>query len=197
MAWEPPLPEWQVSRWFNTVPGQPPGVAALRGRVILLYAFQMLCPACVSHCLPQAKKLHRLLPPDQVAVIGLHTVFEHHEAMTEMALAAFIHEYGLRFPIGVDAPGPAPRPLTMNALDLQGTPSLIVADRAGRIVYKGLGSLDDLALGVLVGQLMAQAAEPADTDLPSAAEGRASTAAAAAATGPADGAGCEGGACRS
>ena len=36
------LPEWQVAQWFNT--GQPLRVADLRGQVVLIHAFQMLCP---------------------------------------------------------------------------------------------------------------------------------------------------------
>ena len=38
-------------------------------------------------------------------VIGLHTVFEHHAAMTPVSLEAFIHECQLSFPIGVDQEG--------------------------------------------------------------------------------------------
>src|SRR5690606_20270412 len=38
-------PELQVSRWFNTP--APLSLAALRGRVVVVEAFQMLCPGCV------------------------------------------------------------------------------------------------------------------------------------------------------
>ena len=43
----PPL---EISEWVNT-PG-PLTLSALRGRVVMLHAFQMLCPACVQHGLP-------------------------------------------------------------------------------------------------------------------------------------------------
>ena len=36
----------------------------------------MLCPACVSHGLPQAARLRETFAPEDLAVIGLHTVFE-------------------------------------------------------------------------------------------------------------------------
>jgi hypothetical protein len=149
------MPELHVSRWFNTP--APITLESLRGRVVALHVFQMLCPACVSHGLPQAIRMHELLPNDQVAVIGLHSVFEHHEAMGPAALQAFIHEYRLRFPIGVDQHEP-PRgiPLTMAALGLQGTPSLVLLDRAGGIALSHFGPIDDIALGAIVGQLMAQ-----------------------------------------
>src|SRR5690606_897337 len=94
-------PELAVSQRFNSP--RPLSLAALRGKVIVLHAFQMLCPGCVAHALPQAERLHRLFNHrSDVAVVGLHTVFEHHAAMTPVSLEAFIHEYRLTFPIGVD-----------------------------------------------------------------------------------------------
>src|SRR5690606_9735509 len=84
-------PEWQVERWFNTP--RPLNLEALRGKVIVLEAFQMLCPGCVSHGLPQAARVHRAFPPSTVQVVGLHSVFEHHAAMTPVSLQAFLYEY--------------------------------------------------------------------------------------------------------
>jgi hypothetical protein len=155
MTTAPPIaPELQVVGWFNVE--APPTIASLRGRVVLLHAFQMLCPGCISHGLPQAQRVHRLFQADQVAVVGLHTVFEHHAVMGADALEVFIEEYGWSFPIGVDAPADdgGPVPLTMRALGLRGTPSLVLLDREGRIRYEQFGALDDLALGALVGQLV-------------------------------------------
>ena len=107
-------PAWQVTRWFNT--RAPIALADLRGKVVVLHTFQMLCPGCVFHALPQTQKIAQLFAGDDVAVIGLHTVFEHHAAMTPVALEAFIHEFRLSFPIGVDEPGqPGPVPKTMAA----------------------------------------------------------------------------------
>ena len=84
----PPL---RVSQWFNAP--RPLTLESLRGRVVALHAFQMLCPGCVSHGLPQASRLHQLFPSDQLAVVGLHTVFEHHAVMQPPeALQACIHE---------------------------------------------------------------------------------------------------------
>ena len=147
----PPL---AVSEWLNT--SGPVSLSALRGRVVLLHAFQMLCPGCVSHGLPQASKVHEMFAEDDVAVIGLHTVFEHHDVMGANALTAFIHEYRLRFPVGIDEPGPERIPLTMQAYALQGTPSLVLIDRLGRVRLNHFGRIEDLALGALLGQLRAE-----------------------------------------
>jgi hypothetical protein len=147
-------PTLHVSRWFNTP--VPISLDALRGRVVAIHTFQMLCPGCVMHGLPQAVRLREAFPADQLAVIGLHTVFEHHAVMGAAALEAFIHEYRLGFPIGVDEADPcSPIPKTMAAWGLQGTPSLVLVDREGRVQLNHVGRIDDMALGAVVGQLLA------------------------------------------
>jgi peroxiredoxin len=148
-------PELAVSKWFNTE--KPLSLAALRGRVILLHAFQMLCPGCVSHGTPQAAKAHRMFRNTDLTVIGLHTVFEHHAAMTPVSLEAFIHEYRLTFPIGVDQPGDnTPIPVTMQRYQMQGTPTSILISRDGQIRHQGFGQEDDMALGIIIGSLLAE-----------------------------------------
>ena len=149
----PPAPAWQVERWFNT--DQALSVPALRGRVIVLEAFQMLCPGCVSHGLPQAQRIHALFPPEKVAVIGLHTVFEHHAAMTPVSLQAFLHEYRIPFPVAVDRPGDGdPIPQTMRAYAMRGTPTLCLIDAQGRLRQQHFGQIDDLVLGAQLARLM-------------------------------------------
>ncbi|WCS25541.1 TlpA family protein disulfide reductase [Methylobacterium sp. NMS14P] len=148
-------PELATARWFNTT--APPTLAALRGTVVVLHAFQMLCPGCVAHGTPQAEKLHRMFAGNgAVAVIGLHAVFEHHAAMTEVALEAFIHEYRMTLPIAVDRRGEdGPIPQTMRRYGMRGTPTTIVIDRDGLVREHAFGQVDDLALGILVGSLIA------------------------------------------
>jgi peroxiredoxin len=151
----PSLPDWQVMRWFNTE--GPLQLADLRGRVVLIHAFQMLCPGCVTHGLPLAAKVHECFGGEGVAVIGLHCVFEHHEVMRPEALQVFIQEYRLRFPIGVDVPSPdGPIPLTMAQWRLRGTPSTLLLDREGRLHLHHFGAIDELRLGASIGRLLAQ-----------------------------------------
>ena len=85
--------KWSVSQWFNSERGLT--LQQFKGRVVVVGAFQMLCPGCVAHCIPQLKKLHDMAQNLPLTVIGLHTVFEHHQAMQPHALEAFIHEYRL------------------------------------------------------------------------------------------------------
>jgi len=152
-----PAPAWTTSEWFNTE--TPLQLSDLLGRVVVLHAFQMLCPACVHHGLPQAQRVHATFAAQDVAVIGLHTVFEHHAAMTPVSLRAFLHEYRIGFPVGVDAPGTGPHdpiPVTMQAYALQGTPSLLLIDRKGQLRHHAFGATDDLALGAAIAMLAAE-----------------------------------------
>jgi peroxiredoxin len=150
-------PELAVTRWLNTK--ESVTLKALRGRVVVLLAFQMLCPGCVDKALPQLRKLSQRFNSDQVAVIALHTVFENHEVMGEKALEVFLKEYKWPFPIGIDtADGNGP-PKTFATYQMQGTPSLLVFDRAGRLRRHYFGHPDDM---VLAAELMALAIEDAD-----------------------------------
>lgn len=145
---------WATTRWFNS---DPLTLEDLRGRVIVLGTFQMLCPGCVANGLPQLLRIEQTFNRSDVAVIGLHTVFEHHAAMTLTSLEAFLLEYRISFPVGVDAhDNPAGAPITMTRYELRGTPSLVLIDRAGLIRFRGFGHEPDLAVGARIAQLIAQ-----------------------------------------
>lgn len=147
-----PAPELVVSHWFNTP--DPPTLAALRGQVVVIEAFQMLCPGCVAHGIPQAQRIQAAFGHD-LTVLGLHTVFEHHEAMMPVSLAAFLYEYRITFPVGVDTAQDSTNiPASMERYQLQGTPSLLVIDRAGRLRINAFGQADDLKLGAAIARIL-------------------------------------------
>ena len=129
----------------------------------------MLCPGCVAHGLPQAQRVANTFGSD-IVVIGLHTVFEHHEAMTPVSLEAFLHEYRIAFPVGVDEPAPdGGVPATMHRYGLRGTPSLLLIDRGGRLRRNSFGQIDDLVLGAQIARLIDEpspdpAGPPCDAD---------------------------------
>lgn len=152
-------PEWSISRWFN-VRGDL-SLASLRGRVVFLHAFQMLCPGCVQHAVPQSLKVANAFSGTDLAVIGIHTVFEHHAVMGSDALEVYLKENRIAYPVGVDAyeendAARHPLPLTMQAYAMQGTPTLILIDRQGRLRRKHFGLLDDLRLGAEIATLLAE-----------------------------------------
>jgi hypothetical protein len=146
-------PELLVHSWFNT--DRPLLLAGLRGRVVVLAAFQVLCPNSIASGIPQAQRIYETFAPSDVAVIGLHATFEHHDAFSSAVLKAFVHEYRLKFPIAIDQPNPAsPIPLTMERYKMRGTPSLVLIDRLGFVRKHTFGSVDDLRLGAEIGALV-------------------------------------------
>lgn len=150
-------PPIQAERWFNT--NTPLSLETFRGKVVVLHAFQMLCPGCVSHAVPQARRLHEIAKSiDALAIVGIHTVFEHHAAMTPVSLEAFLHEYKITFPVAVDraAADGGRIPQTMAAYGFQGTPSTVVIDKTGQVVRSSFGTEDDLVLGLFVGNALAR-----------------------------------------
>ena len=151
-------PALVAERWLNS---PPLSLQGLRGRVVALHFFQMLCPGCVAHGLPQAAAMRRAFAEHELAVIGVHSVFEHHDVMTPRALEAFVHEYGITYPVAVDMPDAQHRvPRTLRAYALRGTPSLVLLDKAGRVRLHHFGRLDDLQAGAAVGRLLAEPASP-------------------------------------
>ncbi|MGY0561136.1 TlpA family protein disulfide reductase [Luteimonas sp. A277] len=154
-------PAWSISRWLNADDSLT--LASLRGRVVFLHAFQMLCPGCVQHAVPQSLKVAAAFTNTDLAIIGLHTVFEHHHAMGPEALAVYLHENRITYPVAVDAyrdgdPERYPQPLTMQAYAMQGTPTLCLIDRRGNLRRQLFGLLDDLRLGAEIATLLAEPA---------------------------------------
>lgn len=142
-------PELAVSEWFNAP--APLTLAALRGRPVFLHAFQLLCPGCVAQAIPQVQRIERVFSDSDLQIIGVHTVFEHHAAMSPVTLRAFLHEYRLRSPVAVDlAEEGSEIPVTMRRFGLQGTPSSVLIGRDGTILHHVFGVEDDLAVGARI-----------------------------------------------
>jgi len=137
--------------------GVPLSLAEMKGKVVVIHAFQMLCPGCVSHGLPQAKAVFELYQDREVEMIGLHTVFEHHAVMTKEALTAFAHEYRIPFPLAIDKPSVSGRiPTTMEKYHMQGTPSLIILDKKGYVRLNHFGRMSDMQVGNVIGSLLSE-----------------------------------------
>jgi peroxiredoxin len=151
----PLAPELDVVEWCNTV--APITLASERGKVVLLHAFQMLCPGCVLEGTPFAERLHKRFTGDDVTVIGLHTVFEHHAAMAPVSLKAYLHEFRVTLPVGIDRhEEPGGPPVTMEAYGMRGTPSLVAIDRQGRIRHHWFGRADEIEVGMALANLLAE-----------------------------------------
>ena len=156
-----PAPELQTSAWLNTP--QPLTLAALRGKVVVLHTFQIFCPGCVQVGIPQAQRIYQEFDPERVAVIGLHTVFEHHPVMGPDALEVFVHEYRLRFPIGIDQYVHAD--VIINCIGSESRFDQLDSRLVKNLMESGMIRCDDLRFGLDAtpdGHLMGTDGQPSD-----------------------------------
>jgi thioredoxin-related protein len=76
--------------------------------------------------------------------------------MGKNALEVFLHEYRITFPVGIDKTDENSNvPLTMQAYNLRGTPSLLIFDKSGQLKLSHFGVIDDMVVGALIGRLLA------------------------------------------
>ena len=117
-----PAPDIQVETW---VQGGPVNFSTLPGRVVLVEVFQVNCPGCFVHALPEVLHLHQSYHGRGLSVIGLATAFEDFdkntlenlqrlvatgeligEPLMQLGKAGLLHnnrlDYALPFPIGMD-----------------------------------------------------------------------------------------------
>lgn len=115
-------PDIQVANW---VQGDPQNISSLPGRVVLVEVFQVNCPGCFVHALPQVLHLHQTYHDQGLTVIGLATAFEDFdkntlenlerlvttgeligEPLKQLGKAGLLHDnrldYSLPFAIGMD-----------------------------------------------------------------------------------------------
>lgn len=137
-------PELVTQQWFNS---EPLSLKQLKGKVVVVAAFQMLCPGSLRHMLPQAGRIARAFSAEEVAVIGLHMVFENHKDMSPSQLEPFLKTEHIAIPVAVDKQSDSGLPATMEAYGMQGTPTLLIFDRQGRLRRHYLGAVDDVRLG--------------------------------------------------
>jgi hypothetical protein len=74
-------------------------------------------------------------------------VFENHKDMAPGQLEAFLKEEHIEIPIAVDKVDGEGLPATMEAYGMQGTPTLLIFDRQGRLRRHYLGAVEDVRLG--------------------------------------------------
>lgn len=138
-------PELDVAFWLNV--DETPTLEKLKGRVVVLFVFQTHCQASLEHALPQARRLAEGLDARQVFVLGLNTPFENKDAQTREALEKFVVEQELVFPVALDrSVGNTDATATMAAYELQGTPSVLIFDRQGRLRRAYQGEATDIRL---------------------------------------------------
>lgn len=153
-----PAPPLLARHWLNVE--RAPTLEELRGRVVVLLAFQMMCPACILHALPQVARIQAAFEPNEVVVMGVHALFEHDEPTRTRALSTFLYEYGVDMPVAVDmAELDGRKPTLTEAYGFAGTPSMVLIDREGMLRAHVLGRPSDLLVGASIATLMAEEAQ--------------------------------------
>src|SRR5947208_17106643 len=66
-------PNLIVSDWIQ---GRPTNIDKERGKVVLVEVFQVNCPGCFTHGIPQAIDMHMKYYQDGLSVLGVATAFE-------------------------------------------------------------------------------------------------------------------------
>lgn len=129
--------KFSISKWLNIEEEE---FNFSRPTVKLLHFFQMKCRGCVVYGIPEAKEMAEAFQGRDFEVVGIHSVFEHHEEMTESHLREFLKEQDVLFPIGIDSYKEGHwMPETMKNLNLQGTPTTILLDKKGHIRLQTFG----------------------------------------------------------
>ena len=145
-------PELQVERWLNT--HEALTLSTLRGRVVLMVAFQTHCTGCTMFAIPQLRRMSESLDPTHVAVLGLHTPFE--RSTSAEALATFVAQHRLACPVAIDRLGGLRVPMTLRAYEMQGTPTTVLVDRVGHLRMVHFGIIDDDSLEAHVALLVGE-----------------------------------------
>lgn len=68
-----PAPNFDVSEW---VQGDPTNIDQEQGHVVLVEVFQVNCPGCFLHALPEAISIYKHYKGQGIRVIGIATAFE-------------------------------------------------------------------------------------------------------------------------
>lgn len=143
------LPEWRIERWLNRTVEW----SGMRGSPAMILFFHMRCDGCVRLALPQAERIYREYAGRGLQVAGVHGAFE---GGTQEGLDEFIQAGGFTLPVGVDAAGESWKPRTMEAWDVEGTPTIILLDKRGQLRLKKLGPIDDARLREALDGLLAE-----------------------------------------
>ena len=144
-----------VDKWLNCP--EDFSLDVFNNKIKIIHAFQMLCPGCVYRGIPQTIELYQKYHSENIVVVGLHCVFEHHDVMTEKALKIFISEWQLPFPVGIDKRLENQTiPETMKAYKLKGTPSMLVIDQEGFIKVHQFGHLNQEPFENFISELIKQ-----------------------------------------
>lgn len=157
-----PMPPFEVSEWVNG----PVDPAQLKGKVVVIHFFEMLCAGSLGYSLPRiARWSEKYGKFTDFALVGIHSVWESPETQTPEALKEFVARRQIKYPVGIDQHHKLMnRCVTLHGYriitedDHYGTPGTVVIDKDGIVRYKKCGNFDDAEVEKLIDDLLAKPA---------------------------------------
>jgi len=121
---------------LTTIRGEAISLAELRGRVVLVEFWATTCAICLRK-MPELARMHERMSPRGLSTIAVAMPYDRPDFVLDYA-----SRHPLPFPIALDPMGRIVQALG----PVRGTPTLILIDRAGRIVERAEGEVDLAAL---------------------------------------------------
>ena len=109
------------------VNGPPPTLAELKGKIVLIQFWATWCGPCLEE-IPFLVSLRKELPEAEVKFVGVHD-----RAISQVALARFVKEKEMTWPIFVDGIFREAAIATHYRYGIIGIPTLVVLDRTGQV----------------------------------------------------------------
>ncbi len=122
-----PAPVLRVEKWLR---GEAVTLEALKGKVVLLDLFQIICPGC-QKVHPHIVEMQKKYGAQGLQTLGIAVVFELHEAQTENKIRKYLGEKGYTYPVALDKDNTA----MFDAYCAHGTPFAVLIGRAGKVRY--------------------------------------------------------------
>lgn len=120
-----PAPELAVDEWLGDVT---PSLESLRGKVVLVDFFQIICPGC-KRAKPLIEDLQAKYADKGLEVIGIATAFENLESQQKDAIKSYVAQNDFKWPVGVDVDLSE----TFTRYAAMGSPWTVLIDREGKI----------------------------------------------------------------
>ena len=122
-------PALEVDEWLT---GQPTTLRKLRGKVVLLDFFQIICPGC-HRVHPHILKMQEKYADQGLQVVGLAVAFELQQVQTKQHIRDFVERTQFNYPVAIDKDFIS----TFRAYGARGTPYVALIDRSGGLRYLG------------------------------------------------------------
>ena len=120
-------PELEISEWVR---GEATSLQKLRGKVVLLDFFQIICPGC-HRVHPHILQMQKKYGDDGLQVIGIAVAFELQHIQKRKDIRDFVKRTEFNYPVGIDKNFTE----TFRAYKARGTPYAAIIDQAGNLKY--------------------------------------------------------------